>query len=138
MKGGVPKAQSIWLLSRGEFILEDKKMDYEPPQFLVVKTDVMERVLAFSGKTVKAFANDLGIKTEQAYSLLSGEKVGVDIARKFINHYKAEYAHRYIDWAALGIPDPYRKMRKRSIVSRHFDRRGRAAVGNAPANQYNG
>ncbi|MCL2369693.1 MAG: hypothetical protein FWC80_00455 [Firmicutes bacterium] len=95
-------------------------MNYKPPGFLVVKPDVMYKVLAFAGKTVLAFAEDLDIEPIEAYSLLSGEKMGKDIAKKFIIHYKAEYAHRYIDWEILGLSDPYLNIRKRNIRSRNF------------------
>ena len=91
----------------------------EPPGFMVVKVDVIERVLIFSGDTVLNFANDLDVDMLIAYKILSGEKMGVHPSRSFINHYRAEFAHRYIDWAVMGMCDPYRKFRKRNVKKRH-------------------
>ncbi len=100
-----------------------QEIKYEPPGFMAVKPDVMDRVLVFGGQTVGSFANTLDIEMAVAYAILSGERIGVDLARKFIKHYKAEFAHRYIDWAAMGIPDPYRRIRKRNIKVRHYNTR---------------
>jgi hypothetical protein len=100
----------------------EREILYEPPGFMVVKPDVMERALEFGGRTVGDFAEALEIDMALAYVILSGERIDIHPASRFINHYKAEFAHRYIDWALMGIPDPYRKIRKRNVKTRYFDR----------------
>ena len=96
------------------------------PGYLIVKGKKLEKKLNSEGKTVKDFANRMFIEMSEAYRILSGERAGVDIARKFITRYGADFAHLYIDWAAMGMSDPYPTIKKRNIKTRHYDRRNTA------------
>ena len=102
-----------------------KATKHNPPGFLIIKGENLERDLNACGKTVRDLADDLNIPMSEAYNLLSGEKAGVEIARRFINHYGAEYAHRYIDWENMGIADPYPKMKKRNVSKSYFNRQNK-------------
>ena len=103
----------------------EENTKHSPPGFLIIKGNELERDLNACGKTVRDFADDLDITISEAYGLLSGEKAGADIARKFINRYGAEYAHRYIDWENMGMADPYPKMKKRNVSKCHFNRQNK-------------
>jgi len=92
------------------------------PGFMIVKRS-MERALKRKGKTVADFANELELDMKEAYGVLSGEKTGVDFARRFIRCYGADYAHKYIDWRAMGMADPYETIMKREVDMRAYDDR---------------
>ena len=93
------------------------------PGYLIIKGYELEEKLNSEHKTVKDFANAMRVDMAEAYSILSGEKVGVDAARRFITYYGADFAHEYIDWEAMGMKDPMLKNKKRNIQARHFYRR---------------
>ena len=94
-----------------------------PPGYLILKGEELETKLNASGKTVGDFANALEIEMEEAYKLLSGDKIGYEFARRFINHYGAEFAHLYIDWKAMGMSDPYLSFKKRLVGKHGYNRR---------------
>ncbi|GHU97996.1 hypothetical protein FACS1894211_00970 [Clostridia bacterium] len=94
-----------------------------PPGFMILKGEELERELNDQGKTVRDFANALDIEMIEAYGILSGEKEGIDIARRFVKHYGADFAHGYIDWKAMAMTDPYCGSKKRNVKTRHYDRR---------------
>jgi len=75
------------------------------PGYLIIKGWKLEKMLNAKGKTVRDFADALDIKMIEAYEILSGKKVGLEIARRFINHYGADYANRYIDWTSMGMDE---------------------------------
>ena len=102
-------------------------MKRKRPGFLILKGYELEEKLNSDGKTVKDFANTMGLEMREAYAVLLGEKLGVDIARRFITRYGADFAHEYIDWAAMGMTDPYPKIRKRCINTRYYEKRNNAA-----------
>jgi hypothetical protein len=97
-----------------------------PPEFLILKGEELEKWLNSRGKTVRSFADALEIEMAQGYGLLSGEKAGLEISRRFIYYYGADFAHEYIDWAAMGMTDPFSKSKKRNIRERNL---GQYSVG---------
>ena len=99
------------------------KDKHKVPEFLIVKGEEFETALNADGETVSDFADALDIEMTEAYGILSGEKVGSEISRRFINHYGADHTHKYIDWEAMGMTDPYEKIKKRCVKTRYYDRR---------------
>jgi len=95
----------------------------KPPGYLVLKGEELETELNALGKTVRDFANSLGLEMQDAYGVLSGEKIGVDTSCSFITRYGADFAHEYIDWSFMGMANPYPRIKKRCVKTRHFDRR---------------
>ena len=79
---------------------------HNPPGYLIIKGWKLEKYLNSKGKTVRDFADALDIEMKEAYRILSGGKVGLEIARRLINYYGAGQARKYIDWEAMGIKDP--------------------------------
>ena len=66
--------------------------------FMVIKGWLVERDFNARGLTVRDFADALGIEMREAYKLLSGEKIGIGLARKFVMCDKIDKAMKYIDW----------------------------------------
>jgi len=84
-------------------------MKRKTPGFLILKGCELEIDLNVCDKNVRDFADTLDIEMLDAYKLLSGERTGIEISRRFINRYGADYAHGYIDWEAMGIKNPLNK-----------------------------
>jgi hypothetical protein len=71
--------------------------------YIIVKGTVVEKDFNAKGWTVRDFADALNIEMRQSYELLSGEKIGIEMARKFINHYKLNTAIQFLDWRKMGV-----------------------------------
>ncbi|MCL2675116.1 MAG: hypothetical protein FWE84_00765 [Firmicutes bacterium] len=93
------------------------------PGYMILKGKELEKELNASGKTAISFADTMDIRVIIAYTMLSGKKAGLEISRRFIYRYGADFAHNFIDWATMGMADPYDKIGKRHIITRHYERR---------------
>lgn len=69
--------------------------------YIIFRGEMIERDFNAYGWTVRDFADALDINMKQAYQLLSGEKIGLNIARKFIHYHKIDKTMEYIDWSAI-------------------------------------
>lgn len=88
------------------------------PMFMALKVEIMERYLIRAKMTPSEYAADLDIFVYEAYSLLSGEKIGVHLSRRFIKRHEARFAHNYIDWQTMGMVDPFPNIKKEIIESK--------------------
>ena len=84
-----------------------KQKEINVPGYMILKKNCAELLLRSYYNSPKYYALSLGIPITEAYKLLSGERVNSHTAIKFLNRYKAHIARWLIDWAAMGMEDPY-------------------------------
>lgn len=97
------------------------------PGFMVVKADVMEQYLTRAEMTPGEYAADLDTFMYEAYMLLSGEKIGIHLSRRFIRRHTARFAHFYIDWRAMSMSDPFPGIKKEIIKAKSLAKQDRRA-----------
>lgn len=73
------------------YIYPDKLLDY----------------LTAQGWDANRFAEELDVPPQEVEKMLSGKRIEVDVARKFINYFKAELAAEMIDFGKTGVKNPF-------------------------------
>lgn len=69
-----------------------------------VKTELLQTFLDKYKITAALLARDMGVNTADIETLLRGDYVSEETAKKFIYYFGADEATKMIDWAALGKP----------------------------------
>ena len=71
-----------------------------------VKTELLQAFMQKYELSAAILAREMGVTVAEVEKLLSGTAVGEETARRFINYFGADYAAKFIDWAAIGKQNP--------------------------------
>lgn len=72
-----------------------------------IKTKLLLAYLDERKLSVSDLANEMKIDVTELERLLNGEAADKKIARRFIYHFGASKARRFVDWEAIGKKDPF-------------------------------
>lgn len=73
---------------------------------MIIKKELLQAFLDKYGITAAILAREMHVDENEIQSLLNGDAVNEETARKFIYYFGADEAVKMIDWAALGKQIP--------------------------------
>lgn len=73
---------------------------------MIIKKELLQHYLSEQKMTAAILARNMGVTAAEIEQLLNGLAVGEETARRFIYYFGADYAAKFIDWAAIGKQNP--------------------------------